>query len=109
MSFFTSFCDFPQKEQQRVWFSRLSKDLRTFLLCRRAGNYARPSGILTLLRGGRRFLDDDLVDDTVLLGLAGTHEVVAIGVLLDAIDRLTGVLHHDLVELCLESEDFLGV
>src|SRR5438874_13629590 len=108
MSFLTSFCDFPQKEQQRVWFSRLSKDLPS-LPDVRAGNYARSSRILTLLRGRRRFLHDDLVDDTVLLGLAGTHEVVAIGVLFDPFELLPGVLLLDLVELCLEAQVLLGV
>ena len=40
MSFFTSFCDFPQKEQHRVWLSRFSTffpamnalDCRTYVL-----------------------------------------------------------------------------
>ncbi len=39
-----------------------------------------------------RLLDEDLVDEAVLLGLAGAHEVVALGVGLDPLDRLAGVL-----------------
>src|SRR5205814_2109897 len=101
MSFLTSFCDFPQKEQQRVWFSRLSKDLPSPPSCSKA-TYVRPGSNLTLLRGRRRFLHHDLVDDTVLLGLSGTHEVVAISVLLDSLELLAGVLLHDFVELRLE-------
>src|SRR5690606_1196887 len=34
---------------------------------------------------------DDAVDDAVLLGLLGAHEVVAVGVLFDLLHRLTGV------------------
>src|SRR3982750_1998896 len=108
MSFLTSFCDFPQKEQQRVWFSRLSKDLPSPPSCSKA-TYVRPGRNLTLLRRRRRFLDDDLVDDTVFLGLAGTHEIVAIGVLLDPFQLLPGVLLHDFVELRLEAQDLLGM
>src|SRR5438067_12046731 len=107
MSFLTSFCDFPQKEQQRMWFSRLSKDLLP--LRRATGQYVCPALNVTLLGGRRWFLHHDLGDDTVLRGLAGTHEVVAIGVLLDPIDLLPGVLHHDFVELRLEAQDLLGV
>src|SRR5436305_5815890 len=98
MSFLTSFCDFPQKEQQRVWFSRLSKDLPSPPSCSKA-TYVRPGSNLTLLRGRRRFLHHDLVDDTVFLRLAGTHEVVAIGVLLDPSWVLRSVLLRDFVEL----------
>src|SRR6267143_1390815 len=100
MSFFTSFCDFPQKEQQSVWFSRLSTNAPPFSLL---------NSNLTLLRGRSRFLGHHFVDQAVLLGLTRAHEVVAISVLFDAIERLAGVLLHDLVELCLEAEDFLGV
>ena len=41
---------------------------------------------------------DDLVHQPVVLGLAGVHEVVAVGVLLDLLDVLAGVLGEDLVE-----------
>src|SRR5713226_7312856 len=64
---------------------------------------------LTLLRGRSRFLGHHFVDQAVLLGLTRAHEVVAIGVLFDAVERLAGVLLHDLVKLCLEAQDFLGV
>src|SRR3982751_5802458 len=102
MSFFTSFCDLPQKEQHRVWFSRFSK---IFLRCAfarhtprrpacrvRRGLYARN---VTLLGRVRRLLDDGFIDESVFLGLPGSHEVVAIGVLLDAIELLAGVLLED--------------
>ena len=32
--------------------------------------------------------DDDVVDDAVLLGLVGGHDEVAVGVVVDALDRL---------------------
>src|SRR3954467_11110762 len=64
---------------------------------------------LTLLWRCGRFLDDDLVDQAVLLCLTCAHEVVAVGVLLDAVERLPGVLLHDFIELCLEPQDLLGV
>src|SRR5438105_4672017 len=42
---------------------------------------------------------DHRIDDAVVLGLLGGHEPVAIRVLLDAIDRLPGMLGHQLVQL----------
>ena len=41
---------------------------------------------------------DDLVDEAVLLGLFCRHVVVALRVVLDALDRLPGVLGEDLVQ-----------
>src|SRR5436853_7242068 len=102
MSFFTSFCDFPQKEQHSVWFWRLSTDCSAFQAPagrrpgRRPPAMVRLSALnLTLLQPAGRFLDDHFVDQTVFLGFARAHEVVAIGVLLDPIERLPGVLLHD--------------
>src|SRR3989475_6922128 len=115
MSFFTSFCDFPQKEQHSVWFSRLSTNAPPSKL-RRASAKPPPSVMLrlsalnlTLLHPGGRFLDDHFVDQTVFLGFARAHEVVAIGVFLDPIERLPGVLLHDFVQLRLQAQDLLGV
>src|SRR4051794_6234729 len=52
---------------------------------------------------------DDPVDDPVLLGLLRGHEVVALGVLGDLLDRLARVLGDDLVELLAQLDDLAGV
>src|SRR5690349_21352170 len=96
MSFLTSFCDLPQKEQQSVWFSRLSTKCSAFQAPpgRRPGRRPPQPFLrlrtykITLLWHAGRFLDDDFVDEAVLLGLTRAHEVVAVGVLLDPIERL---------------------
>src|SRR5690606_13044838 len=50
-----------------------------------------------------------IVDDTVFLRLLCAHDVVAIGVLLDAGDGLSGVLREDLVQPLAHPQDFLRV
>src|SRR2546427_11046510 len=103
MSFFTSFCDFPQKEQHSVWFSRLSTKLTT------SGPRTTYFSVnVTLFVPAGRFLDDHLVDQAVFLRFSSTHEVVAVGVLLDAVVRLAGMLLHDFVQLRLQPQDLLG-
>ena len=52
---------------------------------------------------------DDAVDDVVLLGLFGAHEVVAIGVLRDLLERLARVVGDDLVEPAADVDDLAGV
>ena len=52
---------------------------------------------------------DHPVDDAVHLGLLGAHEVVALGVLGDLVERLAGVLGDDLVEPLANVDDLLGV
>src|SRR3954449_5857383 len=52
---------------------------------------------------------NDAVDDLVLLRLLRAHEVVALGVLRDLLQRLTGVLGDDLVEPLADVDDLLGV
>src|SRR3954468_7114004 len=52
---------------------------------------------------------DDLVDDAVLLGLRGRHEVVPFRVLPDLLDRLTGVRGNDLVEAAAHVDDLSRV
>src|SRR5918998_1174993 len=54
-------------------------------------------------------VSDDVVDDTVLDPLFGTHYVVAIGVVLDLVVILPGVLGQDLVEAPLGHDELLGV
>ena len=57
-----------------------------------------------LLRG-----DQHLVDDAVLLGLRRRHEVVALGIVLDLVDGLTGVLRVQLVERVARLQDLARV
>src|SRR5829696_3940890 len=88
MSFLTCFCDFPQKEHLRS--SPESPNLATSpslpqALLDRTGRVDGVAG------------DDHVVDDAIFPGFVGRHHEVAIGVLVDALDRLTGVAGHDLV------------
>ena len=43
------------------------------------------------------------------LASIGAHEVVALGVVLDPLDRLAGVLDQQLVQLVARPQDLLGV
>src|SRR5207248_2378990 len=52
---------------------------------------------------------DDVIDDAVALGFFRTHEEVTLGVALDLLDRLAGVLRQDVVERLADAEDFLGM
>src|SRR5437016_9755581 len=74
---------------------------------------ARPWLRLAPLFGGRSRqlnpLFEDLVDETVAHRLLPVHEAVAVGVLLDAIDALAGVLGQDFVQPVARLEHFLGM
>ena len=52
---------------------------------------------------------DDLVDHPVVTRFLGTHEEVALGVVLDAIGILTRALDEDVVELLADLDDLAGV
>src|SRR5450432_3198487 len=112
MSFFTSFWDLPQKEQERF---PCSSRLRSVGTVKKRSTSPSPWGNDErgrrghLLGGDGRLLHEHLVDEAVLLGLAGAHEVVALGVRLDALDGLTRVPHEQVVELVARAQDFLGV
>src|SRR4029079_7908503 len=113
MSFLTSFWLFPQKEQERLpWSSRLRSFGTEENGSTRPAPAARPGasyrGDLLAARSAQ-LLDQDVVDQAVLLGLDRAHEVVALGIRLDALDRLAGVLHQQLVQLVARPEDLLGV
>src|SRR2546427_6511216 len=43
-------------------------------------------------------LSDDIVNDTVFPALIGRHDVVAFGIVLNALDRLTCVVHQDFID-----------
>src|SRR5262249_45747446 len=51
---------------------------------------------------------DDIVNNTVFLALVGRHDVVALGVVLDALDRLTGVVNQDLVDALTHAQNLAG-
>src|SRR5262245_8629927 len=102
MSFFTSFCDLPQKEQLRFplpalmssRFRSMSPRYKAYpavALLLHHGHHSDPAARARrpLLALGDVFLvGDDVVDEAVLLGLAGTHEVVALGVVANPVERL---------------------
>src|SRR3990170_1084539 len=54
-------------------------------------------------------LRDHAVDEVVLRGLIGAHEVVALGVLRDLLEVLLRVLREDLVEAAAHVDDLLRV
>src|ERR1700704_5605778 len=54
-------------------------------------------------------LRDHTIDDAVLLGLLGAHEVVALGVLADLVELLVRVLGDDLVQAASHVDDLFGV
>src|SRR5438105_15961253 len=54
-------------------------------------------------------LFEDLVDETVAHRLLPVHEAVAVGVLLDAIDALAGVLGQDCVHPFARLDHCLGI
>src|SRR5271166_6592431 len=60
-------------------------------------------------RAGALVLRDHTIDDAVLLGLLGAHEVVALGVLADLLEIFVGVLGDDLVQPPAHVDDLLGV
>src|SRR5262245_2778431 len=52
---------------------------------------------------------DHLIDDSVLLGLHGAHDEVAVGIGLEPIEGLARVMVQDLVEPVLDAQDLAGV
>jgi len=52
---------------------------------------------------------DDLVHHAVVTGLLGTEDEVALGVRVDPLDRLAGVLGHDLLHATTLAGDLGGV
>src|SRR3954467_7274649 len=55
-------------------------------------------------RPDRLPVGDHVVDDPVLLGLLGIHEVIALHVLGDLLHRLPGVVRDDLLQTALEAD-----
>src|SRR5437588_4567689 len=78
---------------------------RDLCLCKQHARIAL--GILRRGGGGFGLLGalDHGVDDAVFLGLLGGHVKVAVGVALDAFERLAGVLSQDFVETGANAQD----
>src|SRR5262245_48906324 len=90
----------PQNEQRIGW----GVAMRFFMLV------SVPLDDFGCLRGALlATLLDDLVDETVRLGLLGRHEEIAVGVPVDHIVRPSGVLGEDAVELLPHLEHLLRV
>src|SRR5258706_12102979 len=51
---------------------------------------------------------DDIVNNPVFLPLIGRHDVVALGVFLDALDGLSRMVDEDLVEPLAHAQNFAG-
>src|ERR1700758_5540839 len=54
-------------------------------------------------------LRDDAVDDSVLLGLLGAHEVITFGISPNFLKALTGVVGDDLIETPAHVDDLARV
>src|SRR5437879_5547070 len=96
----------PQKEHR----GRCRTTLASFPL-RRKIIHLTPAGRLLAVRNRHRSSRrrDDVVDQPVGLRLLGRQEVVALGVLLDPLYGLAGVLGQDPVEDLPRAQDLLGV
>src|SRR5688572_21202514 len=52
---------------------------------------------------------DDVIDNPVFLALVGRHDVVPFGIVLDALERLPGVVHQNLVQALAGAQQFTSV
>src|SRR4029077_7287883 len=68
----------------------------------------RQRGLLAHGPGGR-LRGDHFVDDLIFFGLLGGHEKVPIGVALDLLHALTGVVHEDAIELLAHAQNLAGL
>src|SRR4029077_9027662 len=62
-----------------------------------------------LKRGLQRATGDHFVNESVLDRLRRRHEVVAVGVFLDLLDVLAGMMREDLVQDLAQAQRFAGV
>src|SRR5947209_17395840 len=101
MSFFTCFCDLPQNEH----FSSSPPSPNLATVAAPLPVIVGPSWPGSHSLVGQLPRGDDLIDDAVLLGLFGLHYEVAVGVLVDLLDRLARVVGQDLVEEIAHPQD----
>src|SRR5580704_14223587 len=93
----TSFWSLLQKEHRRTSASPPFFTIGTLP--------APPASAVQLSLGP---LPYDIVNDTVFLALVGRHDVIALRVVLDAFDRLSGMVHEDFVDSLAHAQDFPG-
>src|ERR1019366_302475 len=98
ISFLTCRWDLPQKLHRSC--SLESVGLAISLLSRGPAAYHVTSKLV---------LRDHPVDDAVLLGLLGAHEVVTLGVFTHGLELFAGVLGDDLVQTAANVDDLPGV
>src|SRR5207248_1204583 len=58
------------------------------------------------LSGDSRPFPDDIVNNTVFLALVCRHDVVALGVVLNTLDRLSGMVDQDVIDALAHSQYF---
>src|SRR4029079_1522244 len=107
MSFRTSFWSLLQKEQRRT-----SGSPAFLTMCFRAsprdvcpGRQAvRPAATRDYLGP----LANNIINNTVFLALVGRHDVIALRIILDTLDRLASMVHQDVVQPLAHSQDLAG-
>src|SRR3954454_10942910 len=103
MSFLTCFCDLPQK--LHFSSSPVSPNLATAPSPRDSTRPGSADGTGAVHRVARR---DHGVDDAIRASLLRLHHEVAVGVDVDALQRLTAVRGQDLLEEVAHRQDLLG-
>src|SRR6266550_2054247 len=58
--------------------------------------------------GDSRPFPDDIVNNTVFLTLVRRHDVVPLGVVLNTLDRLSGMVDQDVIDALAHSQNFAG-
>src|SRR5262249_11260221 len=95
MSFFTCFCDLPQNEHFNN--SPVSPNFATMPPLVRS---ADGTGAVDSCAGR-----DHLIDNAILHGLRSLYNEVPVGVGMDLLDRLAGVVGKDLLEQVAHAQD----
>src|SRR4030095_12049582 len=104
MSLRTSFWLLPQNEHFKLPLpSRVRAILPSLLLD------LRRERRLLADRPSRRLGGNHFVNDFIFFGLLGRHEKVPIGVALDLLHALSGVMHEDAVELLAHAQNLPGL
>src|ERR1700761_1538068 len=104
ISFLTCRWDLPQKLQRSCSLESVGRATGSSPLDRLRSVLA-----LCALKPNGSVLRDHPIDDPVLLGVLGAHEVVALGVVLDLVQILARVLGDDLVEPLADIDDLARV
>src|ERR1700685_107274 len=102
ISFLTCRWDLPQKLHKSCSLESVGRAINLLQSSTR-------SAFLPARRLMPSVLGDHTIDDSVLLGLLRTHEVIPFGVSPDVLQSLPGVLGDDLVQAPPYVDDLLGV